>query len=98
MKGVVRMVFVAGADGLLAGVVTADLLQGERPVLRASNHHVAHKDLTVADMMIPINHWEVLDLSQNRLESLPALIAAEIPDGFWEGFRALGTPPASPAA
>lgn len=33
-----------------------------------------------------------------RLESLPGLVAADIPEGFWEGFRALGTPPPSPAA
>jgi D-threo-aldose 1-dehydrogenase len=33
-----------------------------------------------------------------RLESLPGLIAADIPAAFWDGFRALGTPPASPAA
>lgn len=71
----VRMVFVSGADGQLAGVVSADLLQGERAVLRASNHHVAHKDLTVADMMIPINHWEVVDLSQVRTARLGDIVA-----------------------
>jgi hypothetical protein len=75
MRAGVRMVFVSGADGLLAGVVTADLLQGERPVLHASNHHVAHKDLTVADLMIPINHWAVLDLPQVRTARLGDIVA-----------------------
>ena len=44
-------------------------------------------------------HSTVVGMSSiARLESLPGLIAADIPEGFWEGFRALGTPPASPAA
>jgi D-threo-aldose 1-dehydrogenase len=47
----------------------------------------------------PRIHSTVVGMSSiARLESLPKLIAAEIPEGFWEGFRALGTPPASPAA
>ena len=47
----------------------------------------------------PRIHSTVVGMSSiARLESLPGLIAAEIPEGFWEGFRALGTPPPSPAA
>jgi CBS domain-containing protein len=71
----VRMVFVSGADGQLTGVVTADLLQGEKPVLRASMAHVAHKELTVTDVMIPITHWEVIDLSAVRTARLGDIVA-----------------------
>jgi hypothetical protein len=71
----VRLAFVAGNDGQLVGGVTADLLQGERPILRASNTHVAFKDLTVADMMIPISHWQVLDLAQVRTARLGDIVA-----------------------
>jgi D-threo-aldose 1-dehydrogenase len=47
----------------------------------------------------PRIHSTVVGMSSiARLESLPGLIAAEIPDGFWDAFRALGTPPPSPAA
>jgi len=47
----------------------------------------------------PRIHSTVVGMSSiARLESLPGLASAEIPDGFWEAFRALGTPPASPAA
>jgi len=47
----------------------------------------------------PRIHSTVVGMSSiARLESLPGLMSAEIPDGFWEAFRALGTPPASPAA
>lgn len=75
LRAGVRMVFVDGADGQLAGVVTADLLQGESPILRASNAHVAYKDLTVADVMIPISHWQVLDLAQVRTARLGDIVA-----------------------
>jgi D-threo-aldose 1-dehydrogenase len=47
----------------------------------------------------PRIHSTVVGMSSiARLESLPGLASAEIPGGFWEAFRALGTPPASPAA
>jgi CBS domain containing-hemolysin-like protein len=71
----VRMVFVAGADGQLSGIVTADLLQGEKPVLRASSAHVAHKDLSVADVMVPINHLEAIDLAKVRTARLGDIVA-----------------------
>lgn len=47
----------------------------------------------------PRIHSTVVGMSSiARLESLPGLIAAEIPQGFWDAFRELGTPPPSPAA
>ncbi|CAN5427863.1 aldo/keto reductase [soil metagenome] len=47
----------------------------------------------------PRIHSTVVGMSSiARLESLPGLVSAGIPEGFWEAFRALGTPPASPAA
>jgi D-threo-aldose 1-dehydrogenase len=47
----------------------------------------------------PRIHSTVVGMSSiARLQSLPGLVSAEIPDGFWDAFRALGTPPASPAA
>jgi D-threo-aldose 1-dehydrogenase len=47
----------------------------------------------------PRIHSTVVGMSSiARLESLPGLVSAEIPEGFWDAFRALGTPPASPAA
>jgi D-threo-aldose 1-dehydrogenase len=47
----------------------------------------------------PRIHSTVVGMSSiARLQSLPGLVSARIPDGFWEAFRALGTPPPSPAA
>lgn len=62
----VRMVFVSGADGELAGMVTAEDLQGERPVQRTSSQHVAHHELTLADIMVPVSQWEAVDMAEVR--------------------------------
>ncbi len=71
----VRMVFVAGADGELVGMVTAEVLQGERPVLRASAHHVPHHELTVADIMVPITQWDTVDISHVRVAHVGDIVA-----------------------
>jgi D-threo-aldose 1-dehydrogenase len=47
----------------------------------------------------PRIHSTVVGMSSiARLDSLPGLMSATIPEEFWEAFRALGTPPPSPAA
>jgi len=71
----VRMVFVAGADGELAGMVTAEDLQGERPVVRASAHHVPHHELTVSDIMVPVTQWDTVDIAQVRVAHLGEIVA-----------------------
>ncbi len=71
----VRMVFVAGADGELVGMVTAEDLQGERPVLRASAHHVRHHELTLADIMVPITQWDTVDIAHVRSARIGDLVA-----------------------
>jgi len=70
MRAGVRMVFVSGADGELAGMVTAEDIQGERPVKLASNHHVPHRELTVADVMVPLGQWDTVDLAKVRTARL----------------------------
>lgn len=71
----VRMVFVEGADGELVGMVTAEDLQGERPVLRASAHHVPHRDLTLADIMVPVTQWDTADISHVRVAHVGDIVA-----------------------
>lgn len=70
MRAGVRMVFVSGADGALVGMVTADDILGERPVLRASSRQVPHHELTVADVMVPVTHWDTVELAQVRTARL----------------------------
>ena len=71
----VRMVFVAGLDGELVGMVTAEVLQGERPVVRASAHHVPHRELTVADIMVPITQWDTVDIAHVRVAHVGDIVA-----------------------
>ena len=75
MRAGVRMVFVRGGDGALVGMVTAEDLQGERPVQRASNHHVPHRELTLADVMVPLAQWDAVDISQVRRARLGDIAA-----------------------
>lgn len=70
LRAGVRMVFVSGADGELVGMVTAEDIQGERPVLRASAHKVPHRELTVADVMVPVTQWDTVDLATVRTARL----------------------------
>lgn len=70
LRAGVRMVFVAGADGQLVGMVTAEDIQGERPVVRASSQKVHHGELTLSDVMIPVSHWDTVDLAQVRTARL----------------------------
>ena len=71
----VRMVFVAGADGELVGMVTAEDIQGERPVQRASAHHVPHHELTVGDIMVPITQWDTVDIAHVRVAHVGDIVA-----------------------
>lgn len=75
MRAGVRMVFVSGPDGELAGMVTAEDIQGERPVVRASHHHVPHRELTLADIMTPVAQWDAVDLSEVRTAHLGDITA-----------------------
>jgi len=48
-------------------------------------------------MREPRIHTTVVGIySRQRLDELPGLVAAEIPEGFWEALDALGSPPPSP--
>lgn len=70
LRAGVRMVFVADASGALVGMVTADDIQGERPVVHASSRLVPHRELTVADVMVPVTQWDTVDLANVRTARL----------------------------
>ena len=75
MRAGVRMVFVSGATGDLVGMVTADTILGERPVQKASSQLVHHRDLTLQDVMVPVTHWDTVDLAQVRTARLGDIAA-----------------------
>ena len=71
----VRMAFVTGLSGELVGLVTADELQGERPLLRAMADHIGIEELTLDQVMAPLNEWLVVDewqIEHSRLGNVAA--------------------------
>lgn len=75
LRAGVRMAFVSGAQGELVGMVTADTLMGERPVLRALAHNVHRQELSLADVMTPLTHWEVADMQAVRHARVGDIVA-----------------------
>ncbi len=71
----VRMAFVSGLHGELIGMVTADMLMGERPVMRAMTDLISHGELTLADVMVPLTGCEVADFSQIRHARVGDIVA-----------------------
>lgn len=71
----VRMAFVTGVGGTLTGLVTADDLQGEGPMLRAAADHVSVEELTLDQVMTPLARWPVVDawqIEHSRLGNVAA--------------------------
>jgi CBS domain-containing protein len=59
----VRLLLVAGNEGRLRGVITANDLLGEKPVLVAQNRGIKRSELRVSDVMTAVDHMEVLRLN-----------------------------------
>lgn len=75
----VRMAFVTGLGTELVGLVTADDLQSERPLLRALADHVALDELTLEQVMHPRRDWLVVDawqIEHSRLGNVAATMRA----------------------
>lgn len=71
----VRMAFVTGVGGELVGLVTADDLQGERPMLCAMADHISVEELTLEQVMTPLAGWQVVDawqIEHSRLGNVAA--------------------------
>jgi len=62
----VRLLRVVDQDRKLVGLVTASDLQGEKPVLAASERGLRREDLMVRDIMTPQERLEVLDMADLR--------------------------------
>src|SRR5262252_2318336 len=58
----VRLLFVVGRDGAIAGVFTTTDLLGEKPVRFMQNRGVPHADVLVEDIMTPASMLEALSI------------------------------------
>ena len=58
----VRLLFVIGAEEAVIGVISADDILGERPVVLAEKQGLGHKAITVEMVMTPHNQITVMDM------------------------------------
>jgi CBS domain containing-hemolysin-like protein len=56
-----RLLFVHGPDGHLAGLITATDILGEKPMRLVQERGIKHDEVQVADLMTPVNQLEALD-------------------------------------
>ena len=79
LKRRVRLLFVLEPGGTLAGVITATDLLGEKPMRFQQSHGVAHREITVGDIMTPASMLEAMpvqDVSQMRVGHIVATLKA----------------------
>lgn len=75
----VRLLFVLGPEGEIAGVLTATDLLGEKPMRFMQARGVPHAQLLVADLMTPaavLDAVDLQDVSQMRVGHVVASFAA----------------------
>jgi len=77
----VRLLFVPGDDGNLAGLVTSHDIMGEKPMLYLQsidcNHLTCSRaDVQVKNIMTPVSHWEVLNYSDIENAQISRIVAA----------------------
>ncbi len=58
----VRLLFVNGADGHLAGLLTATDILGEKPMRVVQERGIRHDEISVDDLMTPLAQLEALSL------------------------------------
>ena len=56
----VHMAFVTGVGERVIGLITTHDLQGERPLQRAMADHVRYQELTLEQLMTPVDQWPVI--------------------------------------
>jgi CBS domain-containing protein len=59
-----RLLFVHGPDGHLAGLITATDILGEKPMRLVQERGVRHNEIQVADLMTPVDQLEALDYDE----------------------------------
>lgn len=66
MRRGVRMLLVLDEEEVLAGIVTATDIMGERPVTLAHERGVRHSEILVGDVMTPAQRLDAFELDQVR--------------------------------
>ena len=79
-RGVRMLLVVAEVNRIVGMVTTADVL-GEKPVLIAQKRQSKRTDLRVADVMVPVDKMEALDMVDVRKATVGNIVATLKADG-----------------
>ena len=60
----VHMALVSDVHGEIIGMVTDEHLRGEAPLQHAVRAGIHHDELTVEDVMVPLDDWAVVDVAE----------------------------------
>lgn len=71
----VRMLFVTGEDRALEGILTANDILGERPVLAARERSIAADQLRVADVMSPLSELQAIPMPSVQRAEVGHIVA-----------------------
>jgi len=72
----VRMLLVLDEQDLLAGLVTATDILGEKPVTLARERGVRHSEILVTDVMTPTNRLDAFDMHTVQSASVGQVVAS----------------------
>ena len=72
----VRLLFVKGADGHLAGLLTATDILGEKPMRVVQERGIRHHEITVDDLMTPLAQLEALWFEDLRHAQVGHVVAS----------------------
>ncbi|GLS14620.1 CBS domain-containing protein [Hydrogenophaga electricum] len=71
----VRLLFVVGAMPCVDGLITANDLEGERPMQVINRRQVRYEDLTVADVMAPLAALDAIGLEDLSHANVAQVVA-----------------------
>jgi signal-transduction protein with cAMP-binding, CBS, and nucleotidyltransferase domain len=72
----VRLLFVRGADGHLAGLITATDIVGEKPMRLVQERGIRHDEIAVDDLMTPMAQLEALAFDDVRHAQVGHVVAS----------------------
>ena len=77
----IRLLFVLGNDGGLAGLITSLDIMGEKPMLYLQSidcNHItcSRSDMLVKNVMTPVGSWEVIDYADIENAQISQIVAA----------------------
>jgi signal-transduction protein with cAMP-binding, CBS, and nucleotidyltransferase domain len=72
----VRLLFVRGADGHLAGLITATDIVGEKPMRLVQERGIRHDEIAVDDLMTPMAQLEALAFDEVKHAQVGHVVAS----------------------